>query len=223
MAQATRRRATDFLLQFLVVVLGVTISLGLDEWRGQRRADRQAAELTERLRADLDTDAGELDVSIERTDRMIRAYRQLLAPEAATLPDDSLDLYVDLAVSYSLFLPHDEAYEGMRQTGASALLPPDLRADVIRLHTRDYGRAAEWDEINRQFVLERMIPYLEANTPETGASAVGTVWIGLAGAFRSVQDDPHFRNLLRTNVLFKSAQRAVYDSTRAAARRAGAT
>lgn len=219
MPRTTRQRTADFFLQLLVVVLGVTISLGLDEWRGRRQADREADDLVQRLRADLALDLSEIAVAVERNDRMIAAYRRLLAPDAAALPDDSLDRYVDLAVSYALFLPNDEAYEGMRQTGTSALLDPDARADVIRLYTRAYGRAAEWDEINRRFILERMIPYVETHAPETDATAVGTTWIGLADAFRAVDDDPVFRNLLRTNVLFKTAQRAVYDSTRTAAER----
>ena len=219
MPRTPRQRTADFFLQLLVVVLGVTISLGLDAWRGRRQADRRADELVQRLRADLAVDLDEIETAIERTDGMVAAYRRLLDPDAAALPDDSLDRYVDLAVSYTLFLPNDEAYEGMRQTGTSALLDPDHRADVIRLYTRSYGRAAEWDEINRRFVLERMIPYLETHAPETGAETVGTVWIGLADAFRGVDDDPVFRNLLRTNVLFKSAQRTVYDSTRVAAQR----
>ena len=190
MPRTPRQRTAEFFLQLLVVVLGVTISLGLDEWRGQRRSARQAEELVERLRADLAVDLGEIEASIDRTDRMVAAYRRLLSPDAAALPDDSLDVYLDLAVSYSIFLPNDEAYEGMRQTGASALLASDLRADVIRLYTRAYGRAAEWDEINRRFVLERMIPYLETHAPETGAQSVGTVWIGLADAFRAVDERP---------------------------------
>ena len=219
MSRTPRQRTADFLLQLLVVVLGVTISLGLDEWRTRRADARRADELVQRLRADLRTDLGELDGALDRTGQMIAAYRRLLASDAASLPDDSLDRYVDLAVSYTLFLPHDEAYEGMRQTGASALLDGDVRADVIRLYTRTYGRATEWDEINRQFVLERMIPYFETEAPETDSEAVGATWIGLADAFRAVQSDPQFRNLLRTNALFKGAQQAVYDSTRAAARR----
>lgn len=219
MIRSRRQRAVDFLLQLAVVVLGVTISLGLDEWRGRRAADAEAADLEARLAADLGTDLEDLALASDRTGRFVDAYARLLAPDADTLPDDSLDRFVDAAVSYALFLPNDEAYEGMRQTGASDLLDPDLRADVLRLYTRTYGRASEWGDINRQFVLDRMIPYLEANAPETSAQTDGTTWIGLAAAFRALQDDAHFRNLLRTNLLFKGAQRAVYDSTAAEARR----
>jgi hypothetical protein len=214
-----RQQAINLLLQLAVVVAGVTISLGLDAWRDHRGDLAEAAQLRERLRADLVLDLEDLALSTERTGQMATAYARLLAPDAAALPDDSLDRYVDLAVSYTLFPPNDEAYEGMRQTGTSALLDPDLRAEVIRLYTRTYARATEWDDINRRFVLERMIPYLEANAPESPAMADGTTWIGLSTAYRALQDDVHFRNLLRTNLLFKTAQRTVYDSTAAAARR----
>ncbi|WP_420455114.1 hypothetical protein [Rubrivirga sp.] len=214
-----RQRAIDLLLQLAVVVAGVTISLGLDEWRSHRADVAEAEQLAQRLRADLVLDLEALDVSTDRIGRMAAAYERLLAPDAASLPDDSLDVYVDYAVSYVLFPPNDEAYEGMRQTGTSALLDADLRADVIRLYTQTYGRTAEWDDINRGFVLERMIPYLEANAPETSARIEGATWIGLSTAFRALQDDVHFRNLLRTNLLFKQVQRTVYDSTTAAVRR----
>ena len=211
--RSARRRALDFALQLLVVVLGVTISLGLDEWRSGRAEARAADDLTARLAADLEADLVELDRGLGQLDRMGTAYQRLL--DGGDLPDDSVDVYLDLAVSYALFLPHDEAYEGMRQTGASSLLGPDLRADVIRLQTRTYGRAREWDAINRQFVLERMIPYLEANGPELqGAVNDGGVWTGLSSAFRALEDDVAFRNLLRTNLLFKQTQATVYGLTR---------
>ena len=214
-----RRRALEFLLQLLVVVLGVTISLGLDEWRASRGEARAGRELQAQLAADLRADLDALAVTIERNEQMAAAYRRLLAPEASALPDDSLDAYVDLAVSYNLFPAHDEAYEAMRQTGSSRLLrDPDLRAAIIRYHTRTLGRAAEWDDINRQFVLDRMIPYVEANAPELSATSASgedgvTAWSGLAGTFRALEGESQFRNLLQTNLLFKEAQSSVYRVT----------
>ncbi len=217
----TRRHALNLLLQLVVVVAGVTISLGLDEWRASRGETRDARALKVQLASDLRSDLDALDISLERNARMTAAYRRLLSPEAASLPDDSLDVYVDLAVSYNLFPAHDEAYEAMRQTGTSRLLrDPDLRSTVIRYHSRTLGRAREWDDINRQFVLDRMIPYVEANAPElsdaasSGGSAGFTAWTGLADAYRALDDDTHFRNLLRTNLLFKQAQASVYAVTR---------
>ena len=223
-----RQRAVEFVLQLTVVVLGVTISLGLDEWRAARGEDRAASALRGQLAADLRADLRALEVSMERTESMARAYRRLLAPESASLPDDSLDRYVDLAVSYNLFPPHDEAYEAMRQTGASRLLDPDLRSAVIGHYSRTQGRAREWDDINRQFILDRMIPYVEANAPELGGESVQgeagtTAWAGLASAFRSLDEEAHFRNLLRTNLLFKEAQLSVYRATEEATRELLAT
>lgn len=216
----TQRHAVNLFLQLVVVIVGVTISLVLDEWRASRGEAREARDLTASLAADLRSDMDELDAALDRTEQFTQAYRRLLAPEAASLPDDSLDAYVDMAVSYAIFPTHDEAYEAMRQTGSSRLLrDPDLRSAVIRHYTRTVGRADEWDDINRQFVLDRMIPFIEANAPELSSSAgeteAGTTaWTGLAGAFRALDDDPHFRNLLQTNLLFKEAQATVYSLTR---------
>ena len=220
----TQRHAVNLLLQLAVVVAGVTISLGLDEWRASRGEARDARALKAALASDLRADLDALDASLGRSATLARSYRRLLAPEAAALPDDSLDVYVDHAVSYNLFTPHDEAYEAMRQTGTSRLLrDPALRAHVIRYHSRTLGRSREWDDINRQFVLERMIPYMEANAPELTATAASgaagtTAWTGLAGAFRALDEEPHFRNLLHTNLLFKQAQTSVYTATREATR-----
>ncbi|MEL6614821.1 MAG: hypothetical protein AAFQ43_03735 [Bacteroidota bacterium] len=218
----TQRQATQLLLQLAVVIVGVTISLVLDEWRASRGEARDARVLTASLSSDLRADIEELDTAIGRSQQMAKAYRRLLAPEAADLPNDSLDVYVDLAVSYAVFPAHDEAYEAMRQTGTSGLLrDPDLRSAVIRHYTRAHGRAREWDDINRQFVLDRMIPYIEANAPELSSTATSTepgslAWTGLANAFRALDEEPHFRNLLQTNLLFKEAQVTVYTLTREA-------
>ena len=98
------------------------------------------------------------------------------------------------------------------------------RKDPIarREYNREYQRAGEWDVINRDFILERMIPFLDQAAPYPEAMTGGETAVGLGSVYRTVGQRFQFRNLIHTNRLFKEAQGSVYQAafTRASGLRA---
>ncbi|MEM8712643.1 MAG: hypothetical protein AAGG01_16960, partial [Planctomycetota bacterium] len=75
-----------------------------------------------------------------------------------------------------------------------------------------YANAAEWSDINRTYVLDRMFPYVAEFGPVIEEEADGTFVQGYHLAFEALEAEPHFQNLLRTNRTFKSAQKTVFES-----------
>jgi hypothetical protein len=55
-----------------------------------------------------------------------------------------------------------------------------------------------------------MIPYLDETAPYVEGVSGGETVQGLAAVYRSLEKRDQFRNLIRTNRLFKDAQLSVY-------------
>lgn len=219
------RRLVEFLreswprlsFELMVLVVGITLSLAVNEWRtGLENRGTERRSLMA-LRDNLASDTTMLGLQSRRLERMIRVYSLLLSPDsAARLPDDSIDVYMDLAMTYVTFPRNDVAYEEMRQTGQSRFIrDKELLNRTIDLYTRAYYQAAEWDGINRGFILDRMIPYLDDHGPYVEGASQAGVMDGLAPIYHALKGQDRFRNLLRTNRLYKEAQLSVYALTRA--------
>jgi hypothetical protein len=202
-------------IEVLVLVLGITASFALDQWRREREDRQLERRALEGVKENLVADTVALRGARLRLARMSRGYSELLQ---GTAPADSIDTYMDLSISYVAFVRTDNAYQELRQTGGSRLLRNHaVLTALIDLYAREYSRAGEWDAINRGVVLDRMIPYVDEHAPYNPERAGGEVVLGLAPAYRALIRDDRFRNLLATNRDFKVAQQSVYA---AAARRA---
>ena len=198
-------------LELIVLFIGITASLAANEWRqaiGRRGEERRALI---GLRDDLRSDSAYLDGRLKVSAGMVAAYGRLLAPPADGPPVDSVDVFMDAAITYLTFARRDNTYEELKQTGRTDLIGNEvLRGMVINLYNRVYLNATEWDAINRQFVLERMIPYLDQEGPYVESAFEDGAATGFAAVYAAVRSDDRFRNLMRTNRLFKEAQRSVY-------------
>jgi hypothetical protein len=194
-------------VELVVLVAGITISFALDEWRREREERRHERRLLEAIRDDLAADSAYLATRIGQLERMVSAYDGLLTGG----PRDSLDSYMDQAITYVVFTRTDNAYQEVRMTGNARLLRNrELFARLVNAYNREYVRAAEWDAIGRDFVLQRMIPYLDATAPYVASSSINGTALGLRAVYDGLAGRDHFRNLVRTNRLFKEAQLSVY-------------
>ena len=194
-------------IELVVLVAGITISFAVDEWRRDREDRRAERRTWEAIHVDLGADSAYLAAQVQRLGTMVRSYDGLLAGG----PPDSLDAYMDRAISYIVFTPTQSAYRELQQLAGSRLIRNrSLLADLTNAYNREYVRATEWDAITRDFVLGRMIPYLDDNAPYAEGTGGGEVALGLGTVYRSVGSRDRFRNLVRTHRLFKEAQRTVY-------------
>ena len=206
-AQVLRQDWPRLIIELVVLVAGITISFALDEWRRDLDDRRTERRVWEAIHADLGADSAYLATRITQLESMVRAYNGLLADE----PADSLDVYMDRAISYVVFTPTQGAYSELRQMAGSRLIRNrSLLADLTNTYNREYVRAAEWDAIGRDFVLGRLIPYLDVTAPYVEGVSGGETAQGLSAIYRSLEKRDQFRNLIRTNRLFKEAQLSVY-------------
>ncbi len=196
-------------VELFIVVAGITISFAVDEWRRDREDRRVERRIWMAIREDLEADSSYLARRIAQLGQMTRSYDGLLG----AAPPDSIDVYMDRAISYVVFTPTQGAHHELRQMAGSRLIRNRaLLAELTRVYTREYVRAAEWDGIGRDFILDRMIPYLDATAPYVDGVVGGETLTGMSAIYGSVAKRDHFRNLIRTNRTFKDAQLSTYQA-----------
>ncbi|MES2176651.1 MAG: hypothetical protein V4550_02205 [Gemmatimonadota bacterium] len=202
------------IIELFVVVAGISISFALDEWRRDREDRREERRHWTAIGENLTADSAYLAKRCVQLERIVSAYNGLLSGG----PPDSLDSYMDQAISYAVFTPTQTAYHELEQLAGSRLIRNRaLLSELTSLYNREYIRTAEWDGINRNFILDRFIPYLDETAPFVEGTGGAEQATGMSAVYRSVQKRDQFRNLVRTNKIFKDAQLSVY---RAALKRA---
>ena len=209
-AAAVRRTIPRLALELLVVVLGITISFWFQDWRQQRDDRQQETRLLRGIVEELRADHTDLQRRLEMVDRSLAAV-QRLQRDGETMSTEELDRAMDQTLSYIAFAPSRASYVELQQMAGSRLVRDKrLLHQVITLYERAYPMAVEWDGINRQFVLDRMFPYLDRHGPSFVSSSAAGYATGYHQAYRAIAGETEFRNLLRSALLFKEGQRATY-------------
>lgn len=197
-------------LELLVVVLGITISFWFQDWRQQRDDRQQEARLLQGIVEELRADRTDLRRRLEMVDGSLAAV-QRLQRDGETMSAEELDRAMDQTLSYIAFAPSRASYVELQQMAGSRLVRDKrLLHQVITLYERAYPMAVEWDGINRQFVLDRMFPYIDRHGPSFVSTSAAGYATGYHQAYRAIAGETEFRNLLRSALLFKEGQRATY-------------
>lgn len=207
--RARRFFGSHALVDLVVVILGITISFALQDWREARADRKEEARLVSTLRANLRADHAMLEKLVAHNDTAIERLEGLLEDEPPAEFD--VDVAMDIAISYISFRSTNVAWQQL-QAAASARLIRDrsLLDRIVALYTTTYQLSEEWDEINRRFIINRMIPYIDEFGPFAEGEIVNGIATGMGAVHRKLIAFDRFKNLLRTNRLFRGGQRAAY-------------
>lgn len=198
-----------FLIELVIVVSGISISFAFQDWREATRARSEEHRLLRTIESDLQVDQRYLKTYLEMLERGHEQLGSLLTKNG--LEGKELDVAMDQAISYADFKPMTVGWKELEQTGASGLIRDKLiLGELIILHGQCYAACAEWGRINRDFVLQRMIPYIDEHGPFVEASFESGVTGGMGVIHQALFEQVQFRNLIRTNRLFRQGQQAVY-------------
>lgn len=135
-----------FFAEFLVIVLGVLVALGVDEWRQAQSEVREESGYLERLAADFaaDVENWELVLSLlgPKEDALARIESWLATPnrsDESTLRTLAGDLATAAAFSGSVPPPRQSTYTELLSTGKLEL----IRDEAFRVSLIDYHFAFE--------------------------------------------------------------------------------
>ncbi|MCB0801602.1 MAG: hypothetical protein KDB74_00770 [Flavobacteriales bacterium] len=192
---------------FVIIIAGIMVSFLLNEWRENRNKEEKKIILLTEIKQDLKADSLYLYFSEKTYKELQRGHDSMLTFPKKGFHIDSISMYLDYFVSYMPFKPSERAYINLTND-------PDLSIDLTDTNGVDYlinkysiirsqlyNSINEWELIDKNFVLNTTLPYLETNAPfmhaPPGKSFNGKV-------FETVSKDDHFKNLVKSGALYKS-------------------
>ncbi|MDF1836906.1 MAG: hypothetical protein P1V35_03475 [Planctomycetota bacterium] len=209
-----RRDWTLLVFELIIVVLGISISFALQDWRQGRHDIAEEQRFLDGFAVEIRQDREVLELHIKNIEDSLASIRSALDPTTRPgLDDAALDRVMDKVLGYNNFSPSVATYFELRQTGGSKLIRDKAQLGrIIALYERFYPQATEWDEINRNYILQTMFPFVDEHGPAFESHVEGAFAHGYHAVFEALEGNPQFRNKLRSNIMFKEGQRMVYDS-----------
>jgi len=162
--RALQRQGSYFVLEILVIIIGITLSLAINSWWESRKDERLAMDYLASIKADLEKDVTVLEKDLKMRQGQLQAAQQLIT----FLRNDTMNLapstFVQNMVQLIIviqFTPDKSSFEGLKSTGQLNLLKEEpLLTDLLSLYNFNY----EFIHINNEDVTwyrrEFLSPYV---------------------------------------------------------------
>jgi hypothetical protein len=205
-------RATllKYLSEIVIIFLGISMSFWFDEWRGNRK-DRETEQIILRgVRDNLVRDTLSLRAMMPYGERIIDCSNKLLALKKEKEIKDSLDTYLDMALTSVIFNATQTTYEEMKQTGRTSLIQDDtLRKAIIAHYTVIIGYCNEWTAASKTHTETQLMPEM-TNYFSVVEDSVQP--IPIAQKIEALKSRK-LRNILLVNILCKKGTLGAFEQT----------
>ena len=159
------RSISYFFAELFILILGITASFALNEWRISRQESQQQVELLENFKKNLVADSTILSAGVKQLTMQIEAAGKVLSV-TNNVYSDSLVLNVLGLLNYVPFKSNDITYEEMKNLGNSRIIRNDsLLSSIIGLYENEYEKVINWSDVDGQHVKTQLIPFVERNFP----------------------------------------------------------
>lgn len=201
-----------FLAELLILVVGISASFALNEWRIERQESRQEVELLESFKANLAIDSLTLFSGSKQLKSQVENAQKVLLSDGNT-PLDSIFIPVISLLNYVPFNSNDITYQQMRGTGTVSLIKNDsLAARIIGLYENDFEILTTWTQIDAEHVRGRLIPHVEENFPFTVGLQYSQASRAIQREFISQVQQDEFKHLVQFGLSYKSSTRAYFEA-----------
>lgn len=201
-----------FIAELLILVLGISASFALNEYRVARNERAQEDELLASFKENLVTDSLSLFAYVDIYKRQIEIGNSILnLPSDASYTDSTARNVLGL-LSYSPFAPRVITYQEMKSLGRSHIIQNDsLLSDLIRLYEVNYEALQVWIDVDGQHVKERMIPHLMQNFPYVKGLNFATLGNSKKRELMKQINSDEYRYLVQFGVAYKTSTKGVYE------------
>ena len=205
------RGSFSYLLEFVIIIAGIMVSFLLNEWRENNREQEKKYQLLLELNQDLAGDSVHLEASIKLYKGMLRGYDSLLKNPNAEFNEDSLNFYVDRVTSYYVFQGNKSTYLKLNNDPNIVLNKQDsLLETFLVIHDQLYRHLQEWSSIDKRFVLDQLLPYMDLHAPFYYPPPPMMSFQGKV--FYELKKEDAFMNLLKSGRTYKGAMVQVLNS-----------
>jgi hypothetical protein len=170
--QLLKEKWTEYLVEIIVIILGITISFALDEWKEQRQKKELEQVYLKSLHNDLIQDIRNLKRTIEETQLVIRQAKMLLAqaelsPRADSLPIPPVQFFTALRdiLRRPLFIAHDATFSDLKSSGNMQIITDFPLKNALFGYFLDYESIKLIEVAEREVTITITGPYLMKHFP----------------------------------------------------------
>lgn len=215
-----KRTLKYYIAELLILVLGITMSFVLNEYRQQQRDLKLEDNLLHQFRDNLILDSIMLSGQSKSLELRTEFSRYLLGLPEDSGYRDSVGLSLVYLMNYGGFYPSDITYQEMRSLGNSRLIRnKTLLNELIQLYEMDYDLVNEWASADRSFLLEELLPYMNRNLPFARMLNFSVLSNAKKRDLMKVLRVDETRYLIQYSEIMKMGNKAVFDNALTEVRR----
>ncbi|PWL31140.1 hypothetical protein [uncultured Roseivirga sp.] len=159
------RRFGYFLAEIFILILGISASFALNEWRVSKQESSQETELLLNFKQNLRVDSLALHEGMKQLKLQVENAQKLLMSDE-TLVIDSLANYSISLLNYVPFNTNDITYQQMKSSGRIGIIENDSLANrLVGLYESSFELVTTWTLIDAEHVRQKLIPFVEENFP----------------------------------------------------------
>jgi hypothetical protein len=203
------RGGLNYFLEFVIIIAGITVSFLLNEWRETEQLADKKIGLLHEIQKDLARDSARLAFSAVHYQKMQNSHDSLLKDLDRIFHEDSLDIYLDHTSSYFPFEPTIKTFLKMTNDPSLSIGVEDsLLEEFMILHNQLYPYLKEWTSIDKKFVLDQLLPYMDLHAPFYYPPPANKSYQGRV--FYELKKEDAFLNYMKTGQTYKSVIAQVY-------------
>jgi len=197
-----------FLIELMIVTLGVSLSLLLNDWREDRRNEEMEIQFLNIIQGNLEMDSVLTNQHHFAIDLFTNSARQM-ANINSEVPLDSFNIWLDHISSYSKLQTIDVGFQELSSSGIQ-LTNDSLSRRLLSYYSNQQHLVEEWNKIESEFVLNEIIPFIIREFPSLKADG-GTVNKFVVKQHPKLEflQQSHFQNLLVTSLMYQNNMKAI--------------
>lgn len=200
-----------FFAELLILIIGITASFALNEYRLGNQEQRQEDEMLKSFSKNLEVDSLRLSSSIKVLEKQIEFAEKLLLSEQGVYTD-SLVIFALSQLTYAPFDSNDITYQQMRSTGTSHLITNDsLATEIVGLYENGFEIVTLWSEIDGEHVRQNLIPFVEEHFPFEKNLNYTIADAATRKAFVKAAQSDQFSHLVQFGESYKVSTKATYE------------
>ena len=203
-----KNRWAEYVIEILVIIIGISLSFFFNNLKENRVERKVEVKLLQSIYENLATDTLFLDTRLKTLNVFLHGYEQMLSPTIDTFPNDSINLFVDFAATYTKFEGTLVGYEELKQSKSSTIIKNRVLLQKIILHyDQKYDLMTEWNEIDKGYVLNDMLPFLSKNMKFVEGQFL---YNDVETTLQLLKSDDHFKNMIKSGSVYKQIIKIFY-------------
>ena len=195
-----------FFFEVAAIVVGLTISFLIDEWRQERKIQQEEVRILKSINEDLETDRQRAAKKIDDCEIDILTFEKLIDPTiTSTVSVDTLNVWINKLIKFNGFMAAGHTYKNIDAEMRTTLGNSGLRKNLQNYYSYTYGLAHDWEDFEKQLA-ERRRTYLQEEIRSDGTYVNKHIYGNFSVPSYEQQDinkalnDPYFHSLVRWTI-----------------------